>query len=151
MTNIASSSVLMTRAITGFVFAPLIASLVYTVYESGLENVFPLYLFVLFDTTLVTLFVLLPGYMVLSRKNMVNLLSVTLFVFVALFVVSLLAGYWQRRSFTSLSIGPDVFVSDGAITKAGYVDLLHSSLVIAVFAAVGAVIFYIIARYKFKK
>lgn len=138
------------RHVLGFILIPILVSLLLTIYESGIANIFPFYIFTFFETILLTVFILLPMYLILLRRNAISLIVMTSSAFIAVFVVSLISSYITRSHFNDLSVGAKVLVFNGKITATGYFDLIQHAFEIGLTAAVGALVFYFIACWQIK-
>lgn len=143
MSNGDSSFIL--RNIVGFVFSPIVPSVLYAWHSWG-EAFFPMVYFVIFVAYLLTFFVMLPLYLVVMRNHFFNVYSSSLLSFGVLFSIFLVFYIAVASGYNSLTVGGEVLVEGGRITAEGYLRSLMGAFVVGLFGMLGGIIFAIFVR-----
>jgi len=134
------------RILTGFVIAPIVASISYTVMAFGVSLFFPFIFYVAGGVFLATLLIFVPVYIGLLWRRWLSFWRVvgtgSLVAFVLFFLLFLV----NDQSFTSMGAGSVEYVVDGRLTTAGYINLFKGTMLVTLAAAIGSVVFWLIAH-----
>ncbi len=137
------------RVLLALIAAPLVSVFTYTLVAYGATLFFPFVYFVAGMAFTLTLLVYVPIYLILLFKRWTSLPIIVGTAFAVTFIVFVFGYLWMGQGFTNLHAGGEKLVTEGQLTTAGYMSIVNSSLTVAATAALGGLVFWLVAHCRF--
>lgn len=132
------------RVVAGLAVALVLSILGYSWQVSG-ELIGPIFLTALLFTSIIavslTFFLVIPVLFFLIRQRWANAAVVSTFCFLIVALSAALFEYKALSGSNSIASGGKVVVSDGRITRTGYVELLLDATIAGSFGLLGGLVF----------
>jgi len=96
----------------------------------------------------ITLAVMMPSFLILLRVGGFNAYTSVAIPFLILLLISAVHSAWSYSDFDMLEVGKNVLVRDGAITPAGWQNILADATLLGLLGAAAGAVFFFVLRFR---